>query len=113
MDSLNKTALGLDENLAGVLAYSLGWITGIALLVTERENRFVRFHAIQSTIAFGALCVLWFIGLSIPLLGWAVSFLVISPLSAFIWLLMMFKAYHGERFKLPIAGTIAEQRSEQ
>jgi uncharacterized membrane protein len=112
MDSINKTALGLDENLAGVLAYALGWITGIALLVTERENRFVRFHAIQSTIAFGTLCILWFFGLSIPFLGWAVSFLVISPLSAFVWLLMMFKAYHGERFKLPVAGAIAEQRSE-
>ena len=112
MDSINKTALGLDENLAGVLAYALGWISGIALLVTERENRFVRFHAFQSTIVFGALCILWYFGLAIPFLGWAVAFLIITPLSAVIWLLMMFKAYHGERFKLPFAGAIAEQRAE-
>ena len=112
MDTVKKTALGLDENLAGVLAYALGWITGLAMLITERENRFVRFHAIQSTLVFGVLCGLWFIGLSIPFFGWIISLIVIPPLSAAIWLLMIFKAYQGERYKLPFVGQIAEQRSE-
>jgi uncharacterized membrane protein len=111
VDDLKKTVLGVDENVAAALAYGLGWITGVALLLSERENRFVRFHAIQSTIVFGVLCALWFVGLSIPLLGWLISFLVIPPLSAVLWLLLMFKAYHGERFKLPFAGDIAEERS--
>ena len=93
----------LDENVAGALAYGLGWITGLALLLIERENRFVRFHALQSTIVFGGLCALWFVGLSIPLLGWLISFILIPPLSAVLWLLLMFKAYQGERFKLPFA----------
>ena len=109
LDNLKKTSLGLDENLAGALAYALGWITGLAFLLTERENRFVRFHALQSTIVFGVLCALWFVGLSIPLLGWLISFIVIPPLSAVLWLLLMFKAYQGERFKLPFAGDIAER----
>lgn len=111
MDDLKKTVLGVDENVAGALAYGLGWITGLALLLTERENRFVRFHALQSTIVFGVLCALWFVGLSIPLLGWLISFILIPPLSAVLWLLLMFKAYQGERFKLPFAGDIAEERS--
>lgn len=111
MDDLKKTVLGVDENIAGALAYGLGWITGLALLLTERENRFVRFHALQSTIVFGVLCALWFVGLSIPLLGWLISFILIPPLSAVLWLLLMFKAYQGERFKLPFAGDIAEERS--
>jgi uncharacterized membrane protein len=111
VDNLKKTVLGVDENVAGALAYGLGWITGLALLLTERENRFVRFHALQSTIVFGVLCALWFVGLSIPLLGWLISFILIPPLSAVLWLLLMFKAYQGERFKLPFAGDIAEERS--
>jgi uncharacterized membrane protein len=111
VDDLKKTVLGVDENIAGALAYGLGWITGLALLLTERENRFVRFHALQSTIVFGVLCALWFVGLSIPLLGWLISFILIPPLSAVLWLLLMFKAYQGERFKLPFAGDIAEERS--
>jgi uncharacterized membrane protein len=111
VETLNKTSLGVDENVAGALAYALGWVTGLALLATEHENRYVRFHALQSTIVFGALCALWFVGLSIPVLGWILSFIVIPPVSAIIWLLMLLKAYQGERYKLPIAGDIADQRS--
>jgi uncharacterized membrane protein len=108
---LEKTSTGLDENVAGALAYGLGWITGVALLVTERENRFVRFHAMQSTIVFGGLCALWFVGLSIPPVGSLISLFVIPPLSATLWLLLLFKAYRGVRFKLPYVGDMAEERS--
>lgn len=109
MDSVKKTSVGLDENLAGALAYALGWVSGLVLLLTERENRFVRFHAIQSTIVFGTLCALWFVGPSIPFVGWIISFIIIPPFSAVLWLLLMFKAYHGEWFKLPFTGRIAEK----
>jgi len=111
MDNLKKTSIGLDENLTGALAYGLGWITGLALLLVERENGFVRFHALQSTIVFGVLCALWFVGWSIPFLGWLISLFVITPVSAVLWLLMLYKAYQGERFKLPIAGDIADERA--
>jgi uncharacterized membrane protein len=97
--------------VVGALAYGLGWITGLALLMTERENRFVRFHALQSTIVFGGLCGLWFVGWSIPPIGWLLSVVVIPPLSAVLWLLLLFKAYQGERFKLPYIGDIADERS--
>jgi uncharacterized membrane protein len=79
-------------------------------LLVEHENRFVRFHAMQSTLLFGSLCVLWFVGWSIPLLGWAVSVIVIPPLSGVLWLILLVKAYQGKQFKLPIVGEIAEQR---
>jgi len=103
------TALGLDANVAAAVAYMLGWITGIAVLLIERDNRFVRFHAMQSTIVFGVLSVAWFLFLSIPLLGWLISFMVIPPVSAVLWLILIFKAYQGEHFKLPIAGDMAER----
>jgi uncharacterized membrane protein len=111
VESVKKTALGIDENLAGALAYSLGWITGLVLLLVERENTFVRFHALQSCIVFGVLCAVWFVGLSIPFFGWILSFIVIPPVSASVWLLMLFKSYRGERYKLPLAGDIAEERA--
>jgi uncharacterized membrane protein len=110
-DNTERTALGCDANVAAALAYVLGWISGAVLLLTERQNRFVRFHALQSVIVFGTLSLAWFLCLSIPFVGWLISFILIPPLSAVIWLLLMFKAYQGERFKLPIAGDIAEQRA--
>jgi uncharacterized membrane protein len=110
-DNTERTALGCDANVAAALAYLLGWISGVVILMMERQNRFVRFHALQSVIVFGALSVAWFVCLSIPILGWLISFILIPPASAVIWLLLMFKAYQGDRFKLPIAGDIAEQRS--
>lgn len=107
---MEKTSTGLDSNVAAALAYALGWVTGLAFVLTERENRFVRFHALQSTIAFGALSLAWIVSLSIPFLGLLLAFGIIFPVSVALWLFMMFKAYQGERFKLPIAGDMADQR---
>ena len=107
---MEKTSVGLDSNVAAALSYAMGWVTGVAFLLAERENRFVRFHALQSTITFGALCIAWIVSLSIPIFGWLLAFVVIPPVSVVLWLLLMFKAYQGEQFKFPIAGDIAEQR---
>jgi uncharacterized membrane protein len=104
------TASGLDANVAAALAYSVGWVTGLAFLFFEEENKFVRFHAWQSVIVFGGLSLAWMVALSVPILGWIVAFLVIPPVSAVLWLILMFKAYQGERFKLPGVGDLAEQR---
>ena len=106
-----KTASGLDPNVAAALSYALGWITGILFLLTEPANTFVRFHAMQSTIVFGALSVACVLLQVVPLLGMLVAFGLVIPLSAVLWLLLMFKAYQGERFKLPFAGDMAEERS--
>ena len=109
---MEKTASGHDENVAGALTYGLGWITGLFFLVTESHNRFVRFHAFQSVILFGSLSIAWFVFMSIPPIGWFLAFVVIPPLSAVLWLLLMFKAYQGEKFKVPVAGEMAEQRTQ-
>lgn len=109
MSQPGSTASGFDENVAGALCYALGWVTGIVFYLVEPQNPFVRFHALQSIIFFGAACVLLVVCVSIPLLGWLVSiFVLYGSLAA--WLLAMYKAYRGERFRLPIAGRIAEER---
>lgn len=110
MADSGTTASGLDENVAAALAYGLGWVTGIAFLVTEPQNRFVRFHAMQSTIVFLALSVALVLLQMIPVLGMVVAVFLLIPASAVLWLILMFKAYQGERFKLPVAGDMAEQR---
>ena len=104
-----KTALGLDENIAGLLCYVLGWITGIIFLVLEKENKFVRFHAIQSLATFLTLFLIVTVIGWIPIIGWIISILI-TPLGLILWLLLMYKAYKGERFKLPIAGDFAEKQ---
>jgi uncharacterized membrane protein len=105
-----KSTTGFDPNVAAALSYVLGWVTGIAVLLLERDSKFVRFHAMQSTIVFLALSVLCIVLQSIPILGMLVAVFFVIPLSAVLWLVLMFKAYQGERFKLPVAGEMAEQR---
>jgi uncharacterized membrane protein len=105
-----KTSIGLDANLAAALSYLVGFVSGIVVLVLEKDNRFVRFHALQSVLAFGAITLLWVLLNAVPLLGFLLGVLIIIPGSAVVWLLMMFKAYQGEEFKLPIVGAIAAER---
>jgi uncharacterized membrane protein len=110
-----KSGTGLEPNLAGLLCYVLGWVTGLVFLILEK-NKFVRFHAIQSIVVFGAITV---VGIVLSILGWipwvGIVFWIISWLLwafAFIlWIVLMLKAYRGEKYKLPVAGDIAEKQS--
>jgi uncharacterized membrane protein len=104
-----KTALGLDENIEGLLCYALGFITGIVFLVLEKENKFVRFHAMQSLATFLALFVISMVVGIIPFIGLIISILI-NLFGLILWLLLMYKAYQGERFKLPIVGDFAEKQ---
>jgi uncharacterized membrane protein len=94
---------GLPKNTAAALSYVLGWITGIVFLLIEKD-KFVRFHAAQSVVVFGILTVL----VLIPGIGW-----VIAPLAWIVgfvlWLVLIFKAYQGEEFKLPWIGDLAKK----
>ncbi|MDP7080987.1 MAG: hypothetical protein QF415_13910 [Candidatus Undinarchaeales archaeon] len=103
------TALGVTENLGGALAYLLGPITGILFLLIEKNNQFVRFHAMQSTILWVAMFILSSVLGIIPILGWLVLLLLI-PFQIILWLFLMYKGYSHEWYKLPIVGDIAEQQ---
>ena len=109
-----KTSMNLEENVAGALCYVLGWVTGIVFYIMEKENKTVRFHAVQSIIVFLPLMIvvgiLQVILLFVPFVGWAISGLM-GLLVFVLWLVLMFKAYQGEKFKLPIVGDIAEKHA--
>lgn len=103
-----ETSTGLKENIAGLLCYVLGWLSGIVFLIIEPDNKFVRFHAFQSILVFGALTVASIILTWIPVIGiifgaiiWAVTFI--------LWIALMVLASQEKRYKLPWAGDLAEK----
>jgi uncharacterized membrane protein len=108
--SQDGSSTGLDPNLAGLLCYLAWFITGIVFIVIEKEDRYVRFHAFQSLAVFGALFVLSVVLTVLPLIGALLSYLV-SVGSLVLWIVLMVKAYQGERFKIPVAGDWAEDQS--
>ncbi|MFC2016709.1 DUF4870 domain-containing protein [Chloroflexota bacterium] len=107
---MEKTSTGLSENVAGLLCYVLGWISGIVFILIEPENKFIRFHAIQSIVVFAVLNVAGFILGWIPVIGGFFTW-IISALGFILWIVLMFKAYQGTKYKLPWAGDFAEKRS--
>lgn len=105
---------GLSENVAGLLCYVLGWVTGIIFLLIDKRP-FVKFHAAQSIVVFGGLTIVR-VGLGIVLstggllgLGlWAAVMGLIGIVALILWIFLMFKAYQHELFRVPIAAGIAE-----
>ena len=105
---MEKTSTGLAENVAGLFCYILGWITGLVFILIEQENKFVRFHAMQSIIVFGVLTIASFILGWIPFIGTFLAW-VISLLGVALWIVLMIKAYQGTKYKLPWSGNLAEK----
>lgn len=105
---------GLAENAACALCYLLGFITGILFLVLApyNQNKTVRFHAFQSIFLHIAFIVFWILlGMIMP---FSVS-LILSPLVGLAglvgWILLMWKAYQGQKVKLPVIGDLAEKQA--
>ncbi|MDR2648575.1 MAG: DUF4870 domain-containing protein [Clostridiales bacterium] len=106
-----KSVFGLDEKIAGLLSYALGFVSGIFFYVMERDNKFVRFHALQSTVWFLLLAVGgWILRLlgTLPVLGGLFGFLggLLGLLSFVSWIYLMYMSYKGAEFKLPILGDV-------
>lgn len=95
---------GLPKNTAAALSYVLGWLTGIVFLLIEKDP-FVRFHAMQSIITFGLLTIISFL----PVVGWILSPLVMI-IGFVLWLMLIYKAYQGEEYKLPWIGQFAKKQ---
>ena len=124
-----KSSTGLDENVAALLSYIFGWVSGLIFFLIEKDSRLVRFHAMQSIIMnAGALVigiVLWFVwvfgviifasindtlGSLIGLVrGWLLFVFWIGLLIAVV--LCLVKAYQKQYFKLPVIGNFAEKFS--
>jgi uncharacterized membrane protein len=109
----------MSENVAGLLCYILGWVTGLIFYFIDKRP-FVRFHAAQSIVVFGGLHIIHIVlammfGMSLVTGGFgafsgglAVSWLV-SLVGFALWILLMIKAFQHERFRVPIAADLAEK----
>jgi uncharacterized membrane protein/thiol-disulfide isomerase/thioredoxin len=104
---------GLAPNVASLLCYTLTWLTGLIFLLIEKEDRAVRFHAIQA-IWFGAVWAGLLIAVNIlrvvPLFGllfFSLGWLVVGLGGFIVWILLMVHAYQGDTWRLPIAGDAA------
>jgi uncharacterized membrane protein len=105
--SSTESSLNLQSNVGAVLCYLGFWITGIIFFVLEQKNRWVRFHAAQSIVVFGALSIIGVIFGWIPILGHVITALL-WIVGVILWIVLMVKAYQGERFRVPVAADLAE-----
>lgn len=106
--SFNGTAV------AAILCYSLGWFTGLLFFLFAGQNRFVRFHALQSLVFFGAVNVLDFAFMRLEVFRWlhipsiagfALLFFLLMNIIAFVgWIVAMIQAARGRYYKLPFVG---------
>jgi len=105
------SSTGMKANIAGLLCYLGWWVTGLIFLIIEKKSTFVKFHAAQSLVVFGVISILniilgtifnhfWLLGSLLYGIIWIAGIL--------LWAFLMYKAYQGEMYKLPIAGDIAQ-----
>ena len=114
-----NSSTGLADNLAGALAYVLGPMSAIFFLVVEKQSRFVRFHAMQSLLVGVALIILNFalnvlnaVLVRIPFIGWLFALglvMVVGLASLVLWLALMYAAYRGQEWELPVIGREARK----
>ena len=96
-----KKGTGLPKNTAAALSYVLGPITGVIFYILEKDH-YVRFHAMQSIVVFALLFVLqWALGFTLVLLPLVP---LVSILSFVLWLLLIYKAWQGEEWEVPVLG---------
>ncbi|HUJ24230.1 MAG TPA: hypothetical protein VLX58_21990 [Bryobacteraceae bacterium] len=110
---------GLADNVASALCYALGLITGILFLVLEpyNRNKTIRFHAFQSIFYSVASILLWFVFMFLGVMTvgstfflWPIFWLIRLALFV-LWLVLIIKAYQGQKLVLPVIGPMAEQQA--
>jgi uncharacterized membrane protein len=128
MDNMSggKSALGLDVNVASLLAYIpiclVGLIVSIIILVTDKTNKIARFHAFQSILLHAAFIVLYVVVMIVAFMSAAANSTILALLTTLLWVVWlvgllglfifaMVKAYGGNMFKYPVIGDMADKWS--
>jgi len=103
-----NTSTGLQENIAALLCYVLGWVSGIIFLIIEPQNKLIRFHAFQSILVFGILTVVGLVFIPVPVLGVVLNWLC-GVIGFVMWVVLMVMAAQEKKFKVPWVGNLAEK----
>ena len=109
-------AVPMADNVASMLCYILGFITGILFLVIQPYNRnpVVRFHAFQSIfLSVACIAISWALSIMFVMISWTLlSLLMLVRLAMFLfWLYMLLMTYQGKTIVLPIIGPLAQQQA--
>ncbi len=114
---------GLDERLAGVLCYSVWWVTGGLFLLLERQDRIIRFHAAQSLILFGAVSALLVAFGALSAVSLVLSSALYELMQVFgkllwlgatvVWLVLVLRAWRGEVWRVPLVAALADRVVER
>ncbi len=102
------TSMGIEPRLASALCYALFWLSGLVILFVEKQNREVRYHAMQSVLFFGGLMILiWLVGL-LPFIS-----ILLVPFLYFVWFAawigLMVTAYINYPVKIPVVSDYANR----
>ena len=108
----SSTNTGLDPKVSALLAYLLSIVGGIVFYAISKDS-YVKFHAMQSILFWVASAIIYAILFAISFAVFYLSFITwIIEVGLFaVWVLLMIKAYQGEKYKLPIIGDMAEKYS--
>jgi uncharacterized membrane protein len=119
-DARAPSSTGLEPAFAASLAYLAGPFSGILILLAERSNRFVRFHAWQAIFGLGSLAVLAvgvligaFLGLFLSPRVFTTLYLLAGVLAVawlVAWAFCLVKAFGGSAWRMPLFGGMAERR---
>jgi uncharacterized membrane protein len=96
-----------NPRFLATIAYAGGLVTGAVLLAVEKQDRFVRFHAMQSIVTFAGVLLAHLVLMGVPVIGLVVYLPFIVAVVA-LWVFLMIKAWRGESYKLPYLGDLAE-----
>ena len=122
--SWGATTFVITAETAAGFSYLFWWVSGLLVYFNERENRFVRFHAVQSILLTGALSVFSVIAFTIAAIFndifvstqqhvWQTLCIGVIALALLIvllpWLAAMIAAWTGTYLQLPIIGDYAER----
>jgi uncharacterized membrane protein len=122
-----KSSTGLDENIAALLTYVFGWVSGLIFFLIEKDSKLVRFHAMQSILLSVLVAIVCFVGWIVTLILLLIAsqladilgtlagllaslvWLIIGAGLLIAWILCLVRAYQGKFFKLAVIGNLAEK----
>src|SRR5579871_330675 len=104
---LGPSSIGIDANIAAAISYF--WIIGLIFFFIEKQNKFVRFHALQA-LFYGV--AFWVVNILLGIFGsFFFGFGLLGDLFWLVWVIgaiyAAVQAYNGQWFKLPVVGDMA------
>jgi uncharacterized membrane protein len=115
-DAAKKSSTGLDPKIANLLAYLFSWLGGLIIWIMEKENKFVKWNALQALI-LGIVQMVCIIVVSvilgmIPYIGWFFFSWLGYVLAGVCWILAIVAivmGFSGKTFRIPGVASLTDK----